>query len=206
MNEFDWDCRQKKVIAHSAKHKVRHTGCRLPSDYLTPKQKKELNGPVLTYNLSKPMDYHTFKGMTFDNKASYLLRLFEDYGGTNQKVADMFGVSIATVTSLKRQFLIPEFRKGKCSKADEARWSKFIGDEPEIEEPTETAVAEPETVVEEEKSLNVNIQQPITKQTYQFGFQAADGLSGLRNAGEVLDFLKHENRKVLVAISVEVID
>ena len=57
MNDFDYDIVQKKRVARGAfAHVNRKRGkCRLPSDYLTAAQKKEMNGAVKTYNITRPM-------------------------------------------------------------------------------------------------------------------------------------------------------
>lgn len=65
MNDFDYDIVQKKRVARGAfAHVNRKRGkCRLLSDYLTAAQKKEMNGAVKTYNITRPMPLAEFKGM-----------------------------------------------------------------------------------------------------------------------------------------------
>ena len=45
VNDFDYDCMQKKRVARGAFSHVNHKRgkCRLPSDYLTAAQRKEMN-------------------------------------------------------------------------------------------------------------------------------------------------------------------
>lgn len=74
MNDFDYDIVQKKRVARGAfAHVNRKRGkCRLPSDYLTAAQKKEMNGAVKTYNITRPMPLDEFKGMPDDLQREYL--------------------------------------------------------------------------------------------------------------------------------------
>lgn len=58
MNDFEKEVREKKSIASGARHRVngsKSKRCTLPSDYLTPAQRKKLNGEVYTVNLNKPI-------------------------------------------------------------------------------------------------------------------------------------------------------
>lgn len=74
MNDFDYDIVQKKRVARGAfAHVNRKRGkCRLPSDYLTAAQRKERNGAVKTYNITRPMPWEDFKAMPDDIKREYL--------------------------------------------------------------------------------------------------------------------------------------
>lgn len=49
MNEFEEEVRQRTRIAAGARHRRgrRRSGCTLPSDYLTERQRQRLNGPVV---------------------------------------------------------------------------------------------------------------------------------------------------------------
>lgn len=74
MNDFDYDIVQKKRVARGAfAHVNRKRGkCRLPSDSLTAAQKREMNGAVKTYNITRPMPLDEFKGMPDDLQREYL--------------------------------------------------------------------------------------------------------------------------------------
>lgn len=74
MNDFDYDIVQKKRVARGAfAHVNRKRGkCRLPSDYLTAAQKREMNGKMKTYNATRPMPWEDFKAMPDDIKREYL--------------------------------------------------------------------------------------------------------------------------------------
>lgn len=65
MNDFDYDCMQKKRVARGAFAHInrKRGGCSLPSDTLTEKQRKEKNGEVKSYNITRPMPWREFKPM-----------------------------------------------------------------------------------------------------------------------------------------------
>jgi len=93
MNDFDFDARQKKIIANSARHKIGPTRkCTLPSDYLTKGEIEKMNGPVQTYNLSCQMTLAQYKAMPDDMQRAYMDKLAA-HGGNGVRVAGMFGIS-----------------------------------------------------------------------------------------------------------------
>lgn len=56
MDDFTYDCWQKKQLAQQARHRKRGSKsrkCSLPSDSLTKKQWKERNGKTLSINLNR---------------------------------------------------------------------------------------------------------------------------------------------------------
>lgn len=84
MNDFDYDCMQKKRIARGAFAHInrKRGGCSLPSDTLTEKQRKEKNGEVKSYNITRPMPWHEFKAMPEDLKCEFFPQhaIFRWYG------------------------------------------------------------------------------------------------------------------------------
>jgi len=63
-----------------------------PSDNLSRSEKKKLNGDVMKYDLSKPMDWATFRGLPKDLRSEYLKKL-GDMGAHVDDVCDMFGTT-----------------------------------------------------------------------------------------------------------------
>ena len=73
--EFNMEVKQKKSAARGAYHKKggsKSKKCSLPSDNLTPAQKRKLNGPVETYAINRPMSYEAFKAMPTDLQQAHL--------------------------------------------------------------------------------------------------------------------------------------
>lgn len=98
MNDFDHDIVQKKRVARGAfAHVNRKRGkCRLPSDYLTAAQKREMNGEMKTYSITRPMPWEDFKAMADDLKREYL-RNMQSCGGAATYLAEEMGCCSATI-------------------------------------------------------------------------------------------------------------
>lgn len=98
MNDFDYDCMQKKRIAMGAFAHInrKRGGCSLPSDTLTEKQKKEKNGEVKSYNITRPMPWREFKPMPEDLKREFF-RNMQSFGGTAKWMAEEMNVCDATI-------------------------------------------------------------------------------------------------------------
>jgi hypothetical protein len=102
MHDFDYDVLEKKRIASGARHRKRGSKskkCTLPSDYLTSKQKKRLNGKMVTYSLAHPMSYSVFENMPKDLQKEYLNKLYNDWGVTLTQIANMMHCSPETIRS-----------------------------------------------------------------------------------------------------------
>lgn len=83
--------------AHKKRGGSRSKKCTLPSDHLTQKQRKELNGQVETYRLSEPMSWVEFLRLPTDIQKEYLNSLVRNYGARRTDVLSMFGISSSTM-------------------------------------------------------------------------------------------------------------
>lgn len=154
MNDFDYDCLQKKRIARNAHNHInaRRGKCKLPHEYLSAKERKALNGEVKTYNLKAPMSYEAFASMPRDLQEQYVAYLRGELKATNAMIGEMWGYKASWVCRLIQTFPNPLYSIGRITKKDmeerNARWKEFLGktDEP-VEEP-EKPVAEPMKDVE----------------------------------------------------------
>ena len=152
MNDFDYEVKQKKDIARSAAHRVcgsKSSKCDLPSDHLTAAQKRALNGPVESVNLTEPMDWTTFKTLPETLQVEYMKFLRAEYQASDAMMGKMFGVSDATVNLRRNALGVKSAGKGyQPTRAIKQRWREFI--EPTVEtEETETAAEEPTPVPQE---------------------------------------------------------
>lgn len=153
MNDFDYDCLQKKRIAQSAKKKKRpKKGCTLPSDRMTEAQKKKLNGEVKVMNLNKPMRYGYFKLLPKEMQEEYYNHLTDEFGVTQSDIARMLGCPVRTLANfINRKGLAIKKTNYKRTKRPDA-WKVFCecGNQKE-----ESAVPEDVTVasVEAEKPM-----------------------------------------------------
>lgn len=100
MNDFDYENRQKKLLAQNARHKKGVKGskkCTMPSDHLSAAQKRDLNGPVYTVNLNQPMTWGELRGLPDTLRKQYLTNLIDTYEASQRMLGYMFGVSQNTV-------------------------------------------------------------------------------------------------------------
>lgn len=111
MNDFDYDCMQKKRTARGAFAHIsrKRGGCTLPSDNLTAKQRREKNGEVKSYNITRPMPWPEFKAMPEDLKREFF-RNMQSFGGTAKWLADEMGSSDMTVRAVAKAVGAPFVR------------------------------------------------------------------------------------------------
>lgn len=74
--DFIEDCRDKKRTGYGSYNKRSHCGksggIKFPSDNLTEKQKRAMNGKVITYQLSKILTDEEFNKLPDDIKKLYI--------------------------------------------------------------------------------------------------------------------------------------
>lgn len=131
MNDFDYDVKEKKRIAAGARARKcgsKSKRCTLPSDYLTAKQKKGLNGKMKTYNLSGPMSYAEFRNMPKDLQKEYLSKLYLDWCISLTMIAKMFGCSPETVRQACNNLGIDTAKKYRRASPEHiAFWQDWVG-------------------------------------------------------------------------------
>lgn len=122
------DSKEKKDIARSARKKVTHTGCTLPSDYLSAKQKRKLNGEVFSVNIKKPMKYAAFKLLPRDIQQQYLDFVTSEFScGQRDFAMDILGVHDYTLHRyIVKVGLRSPWKQGKHYKLKKNKWAKFI--------------------------------------------------------------------------------
>lgn len=100
MNDFDYDARQKKRVAASARRRKSGSRSRyvgLPSDHLTQKELRAMSGEVQTYNMNAPVRWSAFLSWPHDLQQEYVSKLQADYGATGEMLAECFDTSRAIV-------------------------------------------------------------------------------------------------------------
>lgn len=129
MTDFEYDIKEKKRIARGAQARrcgAKSKKCTLPSDYLSPAQKKGLNGTVTTYNLSRPMEYKYFKLMPKDLQKEYLSKLRCSWGIPLQPIARMMGCAPETVRSTLIGCGLPTRALPAMNAEKKARWLNWL--------------------------------------------------------------------------------
>ena len=158
---FRQDAREKKIIGHSAAKRNR-TGkgpVRMPSDYLTAKEKKAMNGEEKTYRLGAPMTYQEFRRMPEDLQRQYITGLLEKYDVTDRMIAEMLGISKETIRKVAARLRIGRGKGwSRAAVPDVAAWTAWIEDgaAQRPEEPAEAKIpVEPAEETEAERTAYV---------------------------------------------------
>lgn len=131
MNDFEYEVRQRKILARQSRYKKngsKSRRCSLSSDRMTDKQWKERCGAIMVYNLGKPMMWQEFKEMPSDMQKEYIESLIQKYSVTASDLARMFGCRPSSVTRLCREPEIDiEFKAGKRMTAEQrVRFGEFL--------------------------------------------------------------------------------
>ena len=94
------DSISKKRTAQSARHRRTHCGkggsVKFPSDYMTKKELKAMNGECKSYRLNDPMMWEEFKQLPDDIKIIYIKGIREKYDIPDKYLADAMGVASPT--------------------------------------------------------------------------------------------------------------
>lgn len=166
--ELRQDCREKKSVAASAFKQRTHCGkggCKLPSDFMTKKEIKAMNGRVNEFNLNKPMYWDTFKSMPDDLKKEYINGLREKFDVPDTKIAEMFGVGGNTISRYFKCYGLAIAHKRGNRNWDEDGWDRWRGakfDLPEIPVVDESAENAPETPVEPaEEAIDIPVENKV---------------------------------------------
>ena len=188
MTDFDYDVKQKKDIARSAGKKVsgaKSRRCSLPHDGLNSKQLEALNGPVKSYNLSKPMTWAELKAMPAELQKEYLRKLGVRFNPTSYALAEMLGTTHTTVGRLLRELGLSRSKGQRMTEGDKKAWEFFLADveapeaeeqAPEIEEPQPEPEPEAEEPApEEEPELPVIPTEPYLRAAIVSGKVVAEG-------------------------------
>lgn len=122
--DFIADVADKKRTARSAHNKAyTPRRVRFPSDYLTEKERKQMNSDVASYNLNQPMSWAEYKRLPDDLKEQYLRKLRERYGASAAAIGKMMGVNRVTVSKELKNFGIPAANRGTRPSPE---WENFV--------------------------------------------------------------------------------
>lgn len=113
---FRTECAEKKRTARGSFNRLSHAGrggrVKMPSDYMTKKERDKMNGEVQSYNLNRPMQWKQFKRMPDDIQREYINSLIEKFDPQQTAIAEMLGVSAGTLNKLCRERLGISFERG----------------------------------------------------------------------------------------------
>lgn len=128
------DIRERKQMAIGAKHMNRRGKgpINMGVEYKSDKEINEMHGEVKTWELSKPLDYKTFKQMPDDVQGEYLRRLYDNYAPTDSQMAGWWKVNLETIRFLRRQHKIVV--KTGHGRADSVEFNRWIAGEEQVKE------------------------------------------------------------------------
>ena len=99
---FFQEVKEKKVTGYSARKQRSHCGkggrVKLPSDYLTKKELKNMSGECKSYRMNSPMKWQEFKAMPKDLQIAYIKAVKEKYNPPVSAMARMFGCDRANLS------------------------------------------------------------------------------------------------------------
>ena len=172
------DSIEKKKIAHSSHNRKTHCGkggrVKFPSDYLSKKELKAMNGDVKSYNLNKPMTWEEFRRMPQDLQTMYIKKLRNEFGVPDIVLSKAMGVCKSSFSKAMKDLNLSLGKSAgatgkqwlhseKSSKFYEY-WNKFSKKDESIKE---DSVEEKNEAVEE---------MDISKEFAQIGTYVAEGL------------------------------
>ena len=145
---FRTDTAEKKRTARGSFNQRTHAGkggrVKMPSDYMTKKERDKMNGEVQSYNLAKPMKWEQFKLLPDDIKREYITAIVRKYDPQQSAIAQMLNVAPNTLYVLCKRLGIT-FRHSGCDKSrNDAFWAWVNGTaEPARKAATEKAEEKP---------------------------------------------------------------
>lgn len=117
------DSIEKKKIAHSSHNRKTHCGkggrVKFPSDYLSKKELKAMNGVVKSYNINKPMTWKEFRSMPQDLQIIYIKKLRNEFGVPDIVLSKAMGIC---KSSFSRAMSELNLSLGKCAGAKSKQW------------------------------------------------------------------------------------
>jgi hypothetical protein len=86
----------------------------MPSDSLTAKQKKALNGECRTYRMNDPMNWETFVSMPADLQKEYVKKLRERFGIADDCIAEMMDCDVEKLNKVFESIGLSKRTDDRC--------------------------------------------------------------------------------------------
>ena len=158
MNDFEFDCLQKKRLAQQAKYRKRGSKskkCPMSTDHMTKKQWIERCGKIVTIKMDSPVSWASFKELSKQTQEEYLKNLMEKYHINASSLAEMFHITPITVRRhIATQGLAVSFPVGHSMNAEDRRaWELFLSGDAVEQSENEVSAENEETCDEEPMSM-----------------------------------------------------
>ena len=133
MDDFTYDCLQRKRLAQQAKYRKcgsKSRKCPLSTDHMTTKQWRERCGNIVSINMNGPVSWNSFKELSKQTQEEYIRGLIETYGANATSLATMFNVKPLTVRRyIAARELNVAFQVGRSmNAAQKLAWENFLND------------------------------------------------------------------------------
>lgn len=166
---FIEDLREKKVLARNSKYRKigsKSKKCTTPSDYLTPAQKRKMNGAVSVYQIGKPITWSEFKLYPVEMQQKWLDAFVEKFDCSTKGMAIVFNVHPTSINLHCKNKDLKINAKGVYNneKGEKIRaWMAEKSDEEKLNTIVDELkkIAEPKPVEEPKK-----VEAPVAAQTY----------------------------------------
>lgn len=127
---FYEDLQDKKSTSRSAFKKKTHcgkAGCKLPSDSLSKKELRNMNGACEVYRLNSPMKWDEFVAMPLEHQATYIRKLRNRFNVSNKEIARMLCISYSMLDKQIRKLgCSSETVRNRFTKWDSDGWFLFV--------------------------------------------------------------------------------
>ena len=175
------DSIEKKKIARSSHNRKTHCGkggrVKFPSDYLSKKELKAMNGDVKSYNLNRPMTWKEFRSMPQDLQIMYIKKLRNEFGVPDIVLCKVMGIC---KSSFSRAMSDLNLSLGKSAGAKSKQWldseksSKFYEYWNKFSKKDESIKEEN---IEDAAEIESTKEASISKEFAQIGTYVADGFT-----------------------------
>ena len=174
MNDFEFDCLQKKRLAQQAKYRKRGSKskkCPMSTDHMTKKQWIERCGKIVTIKMDSPVSWASFKELSKQTQEEYLKNLMEKYHINASSLAEMFHITPITVRRhIATQGLAVSFPVGHSMNAEDRRaWELFLSGD----------ASENEVSAENEETCD---EEPMSMCSFSLRFSAKIDVSMISNS------------------------
>lgn len=158
MNDFEFDCLQKKRLAQQEKYRKRGSKskkCPMSTDHMTKKQWIERCGKIVTIKMDSPVSWASFKELSKQTQEEYLKNLMEKYHINASSLAEMFHITPITVRRhIATQGLAVSFPVGHSMNAEDRRaWELFLSGDAVEQSENEVSLENEEMCDEEPMSM-----------------------------------------------------
>ena len=117
-------------MANGARHRVYGSRSRkvtLPSDFLTPAQRRRVNSAVKTFTMNIPHTVKQLRKWPKDLQLQYMQNIISSMNPSNKDLSYVLGVSISAVCNYKRSLGLTDANRARTQTCEQVQdWKKFL--------------------------------------------------------------------------------